>query len=178
MRSLARPLQSFFFFQAEDGIRDIGVTGVQTCALPILKTGRATGPRSLPRPELCLEVSELQSAGPGSPGRIWKAEGLPFDQSDVARAWPFLRILGRKLDTLPFAQQLEHRTPHRAAMEEMFNAALVADKPEPFVDQEPCNCPRRHTRSLRYERAEPALVELEIPAQSRQSGAGSQATAD
>src|SRR3712207_7711976 len=26
----------FFFFQAEDGIRDIGVTGVQTCALPIL----------------------------------------------------------------------------------------------------------------------------------------------
>src|SRR3712207_7989222 len=25
----------FFFFQAEDGIRDIGVTGVQTCALPI-----------------------------------------------------------------------------------------------------------------------------------------------
>src|SRR5258707_670590 len=31
----------FFFFQAEDGIRDIGVTGVQTCALPI---SSATGP--------------------------------------------------------------------------------------------------------------------------------------
>src|SRR3712207_7454617 len=27
---------SRIFFQAEDGIRDIGVTGVQTCALPIL----------------------------------------------------------------------------------------------------------------------------------------------
>src|SRR5699024_12071301 len=26
-----------FFFQAEDGIRDRNVTGVQTCALPILK---------------------------------------------------------------------------------------------------------------------------------------------
>src|SRR5438046_5497719 len=26
----------FFFFQAEDGIRDWSVTGVQTCALPIL----------------------------------------------------------------------------------------------------------------------------------------------
>ena len=26
----------FFFFQAEDGIRDDLVTGVQTCALPIL----------------------------------------------------------------------------------------------------------------------------------------------
>src|SRR5438445_8867125 len=30
---------SFFFFQAEDGIRDIGVTGVQTCALPIFYGG-------------------------------------------------------------------------------------------------------------------------------------------
>ena len=29
-------VKCFFFFQAEDGIRDIGVTGVQTCALPIL----------------------------------------------------------------------------------------------------------------------------------------------
>src|SRR5690554_7298726 len=28
----------FFFFQAEDGIRDADVTGVQTCALPILGT--------------------------------------------------------------------------------------------------------------------------------------------
>src|SRR5438067_9521309 len=29
----------FFFFQAEDGIRDRNVTGVQTCALPILGSG-------------------------------------------------------------------------------------------------------------------------------------------
>src|SRR6266496_5633423 len=29
----------FFFFQAEDGIRDLYVTGVQTCALPILAVG-------------------------------------------------------------------------------------------------------------------------------------------
>src|SRR2546422_6904873 len=27
----------FFFFQAEDGIRDVAVTGVQTCALPIYR---------------------------------------------------------------------------------------------------------------------------------------------
>src|SRR5690606_39454951 len=30
-------LYFFFFFQAEDGIRDFHVTGVQTCALPISK---------------------------------------------------------------------------------------------------------------------------------------------
>src|SRR2546422_5316137 len=29
-------LDPVFFFQAEDGIRDVAVTGVQTCALPIL----------------------------------------------------------------------------------------------------------------------------------------------
>src|SRR2546430_3597915 len=29
----------FFFFQAEDGIRDLTVTGVQTCALPISTVG-------------------------------------------------------------------------------------------------------------------------------------------
>src|SRR5437764_7082999 len=34
---------AFFFFQAEDGIRDTSVTGVQTCALPI-------SPQHLPGP--------------------------------------------------------------------------------------------------------------------------------
>src|SRR5690349_24193585 len=31
-----------FFFQAEDGIRDLYVTGVQTCALPISGKGKHT----------------------------------------------------------------------------------------------------------------------------------------
>src|SRR3989442_15845907 len=31
-------MRSVFFFQAEDGIRDADVTGVQTCALPISAT--------------------------------------------------------------------------------------------------------------------------------------------
>src|SRR5215467_12629529 len=35
-RELPEP---FFFFQAEDGIRDYKVTGVQTCALPIYRRG-------------------------------------------------------------------------------------------------------------------------------------------
>src|SRR2546430_3359064 len=36
----------FFFFQAEDGIRDLTVTGVQTCALPILMGHYAFGGRT------------------------------------------------------------------------------------------------------------------------------------
>src|SRR3989454_1542715 len=42
----------FFFFQAEDGIRDYKVTGVQTCALPICSVpsspaGQGAGPASM-----------------------------------------------------------------------------------------------------------------------------------
>src|SRR5699024_11821752 len=43
------PSFSIFFFQAEDGIRDRNVTGVQTCALPILLcayAGRKPTPRA------------------------------------------------------------------------------------------------------------------------------------
>src|SRR3989442_15577425 len=32
---MVKPVCAVFFFQAEDGIRDADVTGVQTCALPI-----------------------------------------------------------------------------------------------------------------------------------------------
>src|SRR2546427_6836813 len=38
-------LPSFFFFQAEDGIRDLTVTGVQTCALPISTQHRSISAR-------------------------------------------------------------------------------------------------------------------------------------
>src|SRR5256886_11404221 len=39
-RSVQYRLRVFFFFQAEDGIRDLTVTGVQTCALPIYDSVR------------------------------------------------------------------------------------------------------------------------------------------
>src|SRR5256884_2797657 len=45
----------FFFFQAEDGIRDVAVTGVQTCALPI-SDGR------LPRP-IAFYLDEFANIG-------------------------------------------------------------------------------------------------------------------
>src|SRR5437764_10510362 len=43
--SLAAVWVFFFFFQAEDGIRDTSVTGVQTCALPIFGAPHAGGDR-------------------------------------------------------------------------------------------------------------------------------------
>src|SRR3989441_4923836 len=46
--AMVRTCVCFFFFQAEDGIRDKLVTGVQTCALPICG-GRDAGRRDLGR---------------------------------------------------------------------------------------------------------------------------------
>src|SRR2546426_7486355 len=56
----------FFFFQAEDGIRDYKVTGVQTCALPILQTFNR-GLDELPRKAEVRVATERAYAltGPG-----------------------------------------------------------------------------------------------------------------
>src|SRR2546430_12908673 len=54
---------SFFFFQAEDGIRDLTVTGVQTCALPIWAAGRP-----VPRRRSCAaSAAATARAGSGRP---------------------------------------------------------------------------------------------------------------
>src|SRR6185295_16623613 len=85
----------------------------------------------------------------GSPGRKVQEtrSRSAFDQADIARPRAFSGVLRRELDALSFAQQLEHRASHRAAVEEVLDAALVADEPESFVDEEPCDCAGWHTRS-------------------------------
>src|SRR2546430_16041862 len=66
----------FFFFQAEDGIRDLTVTGVQTCALPILVYNSAPshrGPeperRHAAEPESRLDGARRHGGGAGEIGR-------------------------------------------------------------------------------------------------------------
>src|SRR5688572_32191429 len=54
--------QTLFFFQAEDGIRDLTVTGVQTCALPILLLDEAVAQRVRGDVRVGLEVHLLEHA--------------------------------------------------------------------------------------------------------------------
>src|SRR5690606_39821397 len=61
----------FFFFQAEDGIRDFHVTGVQTCALPIsgpLTVADVDHPRAVPpwQGAALVEADDLQQIGRAS----------------------------------------------------------------------------------------------------------------
>src|SRR2546430_12547360 len=50
----------FFFFQAEDGIRDLTVTGVQTCALPISQVRTSDNPQLMERMKSKLLELELK----------------------------------------------------------------------------------------------------------------------
>src|SRR5436309_12166343 len=89
-------LYIFFFFQAEDGIRDFHVTGVQTCALPILKlryilhqhlktrredgfwpSGRQTRSNLVPS---CLPVVQARSR--------WAPTHLPNNGAEAPRQTP------------------------------------------------------------------------------------------
>src|SRR2546430_11834852 len=66
--SIVLALIIFFFFQAEDGIRDLTVTGVQTCALPISYPG-GTAPSSAlcwnkgQQPEITVDLGVPQKCG-------------------------------------------------------------------------------------------------------------------
>src|SRR2546422_2920413 len=70
----------FFFFQAEDGIRDVAVTGVQTCALPIspgaaaLRCARDRG-RARQLPDQDLEQGRGDGPEPLSSLAVWRGAG-------------------------------------------------------------------------------------------------------
>src|SRR5205807_4361545 len=85
----------FFFFQAEDGIRDYKVTGVQTCALPIFIT-RATYP-VLGFPQYPGEVGTSEADDDMKAKAQKDAEAALAEPLDVYRAFflndkPFIEI--------------------------------------------------------------------------------------
>src|SRR6266478_8768621 len=68
----------FFFFQAEDGIRDLTVTGVQTCALPISRSCDKRPPEEVPESAAFLEIVEAREGE--APQRLfsgWMFASIP-----------------------------------------------------------------------------------------------------
>src|SRR2546427_9344069 len=100
----------FFFFQAEDGIRDLTVTGVQTCALPIsaqvagicrkAADGQVVSPANLNSPEQTVisghaaavkRAVEMASAG-GAKRAVVLAVSAPFHSALMLPAQQRLEI--------------------------------------------------------------------------------------
>src|SRR3989440_5555133 len=78
----------FFFFQAEDGIRDLIVTGVQTCALPISTPGRVRAARLVALGADVLQIALAPLFGEGF--------ASPFnDALDLLVAAVLIKLLGR-----------------------------------------------------------------------------------
>src|SRR5207302_6627385 len=81
-----------FFFQAEDGIRDFHVTGVQTCALPI-SGENWTRITSDPRPALRIGGGDLPvpRVDPKNPDIVYSSSIVTMRSTDGGKTWTSLR---------------------------------------------------------------------------------------
>src|SRR5260221_3944163 len=115
------PFFLFFFFQAEDGIRDHCVTGVQTCALPIYPAASLAAAHS--------DLSRLLRSPPGpateSVGRAWPSRSTGLR----AAGWPTVSAEARAAPAVPlystaaFSSAPPGSSPDAAARSSLAHAA-------------------------------------------------------
>src|SRR2546429_4132772 len=99
-----------FFFQAEDGIRDVAVTGVQTCALPISLKGTPAWPESalgrIAR-SFCPSRAQKTESPPGTKGKdaghtdretAWCSKPEEKDVLGISRLARCQELAGRTAD--------------------------------------------------------------------------------
>src|SRR5256885_7015971 len=93
-RNITRPSDCliFFFFQAEDGIRDYKVTGVQTCALPI---SRADEQADLRVAEAVDRLHRIAHDEQRAPIALLPGGGEGFEQLEL-RQRGVLELIDRK----------------------------------------------------------------------------------
>src|SRR3712207_5569598 len=96
-------LNILFFFQAEDGIRDIGVTGVQTCALPIYRDRFVLRVFQMEVAMQCrfalMAYNEVRTALlQGDDNRVWFAlQALLVASSNVSKLlWPIKQMYSKQ----------------------------------------------------------------------------------
>src|SRR6266404_3509102 len=142
----------FFFFQAEDGIRDKLVTGVQTCALPISLTADALRP-----PQSCrfpistpfrLKTQTISRSLATTRGALKGAIRLPAPRNSVwilacqacflpsSRAVPFLavsspRLTPRKRKPCPAFTMSSNSKPAVAALPPLAESLFLLTIPGP-----------------------------------------------
>src|SRR5690606_40990914 len=101
-----------------DGIRDFHVTGVQTCALPISKSGAPMASR-MPGAERFVEPGPLgpaladASAVPATPAGPQRAPGRPMSVRQIAKAEGISRKQAREIGRASCRERVESRRGDR-----------------------------------------------------------------
>src|SRR2546426_9459065 len=80
----------FFFFQAEDGIRDYKVTGVQTCALPISKQLGYSAAVTMRLAQQLYEGIEVGEEGPVGLITYMRTDSVRVADSAIAQAREYI----------------------------------------------------------------------------------------
>src|SRR2546426_11857415 len=91
----------FFFFQAEDGIRDYKVTGVQTCALPIFKAIVAVEPNGPPFFDITNVPAPEWFRDSATQTRPWGVTAVPLSYAPPANNTSDLAILRQEKPDAP-----------------------------------------------------------------------------
>src|SRR5258708_5480438 len=139
-------LITFFFFQAEDGIRDDLVTGVQTCALPICHTGaaeEAAGRRGAGRRAVGQAAGPKGCAGAQTghdPGRHPGARGNAAGAGAMNRGKPV------SPPASPPASPCASPTPTLTTAEDWLARIAALDAPQPPPTPPRLRNPRKANR--------------------------------
>src|SRR6266404_3449153 len=130
-------MQIFFFFQAEDGIRDKLVTGVQTCALPILGAVPRVRASSTLRGGAGL-AGLLRLALPAPAGLLRPRGGAGLLRLALTATTPSL--LDPSLPALPNGRSPLRRGPRRSRSRSTFRIITSVRLPRLAVGTEPLAC--------------------------------------
>src|SRR5256884_2737473 len=92
----------FFFFQAEDGIRDVAVTGVQTCALPISNPARKAVQKELRRTRAHLaKLREEYATVPRDLSRLARKRAKKELRAEIQQTTDTIKKLRARHHSLP-----------------------------------------------------------------------------
>jgi len=134
-----------FFFQAEDGIRDIGVTGVQTCALPILNEAASVedlsrlsvadyARRALPNQRQGEKIAIMHAIGPITSRSVWSGPFGPGTQIlDAQRFIPALEKLRKDESIAGVVLRIDSPGGEAIASEQMLRAVRQLAEEKPLV---------------------------------------------
>ena len=144
---------------------------------PILKTGRATGPRSLPSgplspmresghdagPQLDASASEIKplpsrplsqlgnrssdQTARGESSGLVRHRGSALEELNVAGPRSLPGFLRREVHALTFPEELEHRASHGTPVKKVFYSAFIANEAKALVDEQTRDRTSWHTLS-------------------------------